>query len=397
MGIERIAREMGVALPGLSSGFAQWLPSGMRLRRAVMDLSLSMHEQRGYSEVKSPSLAPRALFEQSGHAQKYGDMMFSAWAKSDGSEQAALMLRPMSCPNHLSMFLSKRRSFAELPWRAFEFGEVFRDEPSGSLSFLLRQRQFCQDDAHVVCAWGQSGAVARDWLSMALSAIGWMECGEPRLRLASRPAERLGSDEQWDQVEALLASELDASGMPWEWAPGEGAFYGPKIELGLRDRLGRSWQMGVFQLDLNLPERFGLKVDGLPDEMGPLVLAHHAVFGSIERAIGVLLACHGKHLPPVVHPNALAVIAVSEKSSDAARAYWLQARGLLGARAWLCSFDGPLGAKIARAKEEGWLRIAVIGGKEAQAGLGLASVDGASMSAEDACSAFIGPVHGVGA
>jgi threonyl-tRNA synthetase len=389
LGIERIAREMGVALPGLASGFAQWLPSGLRLRRSVMEMSLSMHEELDYSEVKSPSLAPRELFERSGHAQKYGEMMFSAVAASDGAAPAALMLRPMSCPNHLSIFLSKRRSFAELPWRVFEFGEVFRDEPSGSLSFLLRQRQFCQDDAHVVCALAQSGSVARDWLSMALRALAWMGCGEPILRLASRPESRLGSDAQWDQVEGLLSSELDASGMAWEWAPGEGAFYGPKIELGLLDRLGRVWQMGVFQLDLNLPERFGLRVDGLPEDMGPLALAHHAVFGSVERAIGVLLACHGKNLPPLLSPNALAVVAVSEKSNQAALDFHAKAQKLIGKRAWLCRIDAPLASKIARAKEEGWLKIAVIGAKEASSGLGLASVDGSQCSAEQACEGLM--------
>lgn len=389
LGIERVAREMGVALPAGIGGFVHWLPAGMRLRKAVMDLSLSMHGELGYGEVKSPSLSARGLFIQSGHAEKYGPLMFSAQEHGVAGIDSELMLRPMSCPNHVAIFQSKRRSYAELPWRAFEFGEVFRNEPSGSLAFLLRQRQFCQDDAHVVCALAQAGEVAKGWLGMALRAMDWMEVGSPRLRLASRPASRLGSDEQWDLVEAALACELDASGMPWEWAPNEGAFYGPKIELGLKDRVGRLWQMGVFQLDLNLPERFGLKVDALPGAEGPLALAHHAVFGSVERAVGVMLACHGKNLPLKVHPNALAVVAVSEKSAQAAKACARIARSLIGGRACFFDVDGPLGVKIARAKEEGWLRVAVVGPKESSMGDGFVNLDGISMLVEQACKGLV--------
>lgn len=388
LGLERVAREMGIASPGGAAGLAFWMGPGMRLRKAAMDFSLALHEARGYQQVKSPSLAPLELFERSGHAEKYASLMYAA--QGQGPE-GALMLRPMSCPNHLSMYSERRRSVAELPWRVFEFGEVFRNEPSGSLAFLLRQRQFCQDDGHAVCALGQVGELAQGWLEMALAACEWMGCGEPELRLASRPAARMGSDESWGLCERLLAERLEASGRAWSWAPGEGAFYGPKIEFALRDGRGRSWQLGVFQLDLNLPERFGLQADGLRPEDGPLALAHHAVFGSVERAVGVMLACRGKGLPAWAHPSALAVIPVSAKHAGAAEAFAREARAILGSRCALLEGDAPLGAKIARAKEAGWLRLAVVGAQEealgAIPGAGpVARVDGKAASAKEACS-----------
>jgi threonyl-tRNA synthetase len=223
---------------------------------------------------------------------------------------------------------------------------------------------------------------------MAREACEWMGCGSPELRLALRPEQRLGSDAQWDESESRLAARLDASGMPWSPAPGEGAFYGPKIELALRDRLGRSWQMGVFQLDLNLPGLFELSADGL-DPGEELALVHHAVFGSIERAAGVMLACRGKDLPPWAHPNAIAVLPVSVKHMDAAMKFEKSCAEAVGGRAWLCDWDAPLAAKVARAKEAGWLRIAVVGAKESQAAesssMPHASIDGALLSSVEAC------------
>jgi threonyl-tRNA synthetase len=290
------------------------------------------------------------------------------------------------------MYALRRRSISELPWRAFEFGEVFRNESSGSLSFLLRQRQFVQDDAHIVCRMSQIAELAEGWLSMARQACSWMGCGSPELRLALRPAERLGPDAQWDESESRLASKLDECGMPWSPAPGEGAFYGPKIELGLRDGLGRSWQMGVFQLDMNLPVLFGVSAEGLePGE--ELALVHHAVFGSVERAVGVMLACREKDLPAWAHPNAIAVLPVSQKHMEDARAFERSCSKIVGGRAWLCDWDAPLAAKVARAKEAGWLRIAVVGSKESQArrvsGEPCASLGGAVASPMQACRGML--------
>jgi threonyl-tRNA synthetase len=389
--LERVARQMDVAAPAGASGLACWWPAGMRLRDAVMDASWRMHQARGYQQVKSPSLAPLALFEQSGHAEKYAALMFEA---SGGSRQgsASLMLRPMSCPNHLSMYASRRRSVAELPWRVFEFGEVFRDEPSGSLAFLLRQRQFCQDDAHAVCLAEHVPGLAQGWLAMAREACEWMGCGEPQLRLASRPASRMGSDASWDQAESMLAAQLDACGSAWSWAPGDGAFYGPKIELAIKEPSGKSWQMGVFQLDMNLPERFGLRADGLA-EGERLLLVHHAVFGSVERAVGVMLACLGMDLAPHAHPKALAVVAVSDKHREAARRFAAQAGSLIGSRCELMPGGDPLGVRIAKAKAEGWLRVAVVGAKEAQQaqelGHAVAVVNGAAVDAKQACEGLM--------
>lgn len=389
--VERSAWAMDIAAPAGASGLAFWMPAGVRLRESVMRASLAMHEARGYMQVKSPSLAPRSLFELSGHAEKYSSLMFSAQSSSDNGA-SPLMLRPMSCPNHLSMYAARRRSVAELPWRVFEFGEVFRDESSGSLAFLLRQRQFCQDDAHVVCRAEHVAGLAQGWLAMAREACEWMGCGEPVLRLASRPPSRMGSDESWDASESMLAAELDASGSSWDWAPGDGAFYGPKIELGVREPSGKLWQMGVFQLDMNLPGRFGLSADGLPAGES-LVLVHHAVFGSIERAIGVMLACRGLNLPPASHPRALAILAVSDKLLPEASRFAAEARAIIGGRAELLSGGDPLGVKIAKAKAGGWLRIAVVGGKEAEMaqlmGRAFAAVDRKAVDAAQACEGLL--------
>lgn len=390
--IEKIAREMGLASPAEASGLAYWHEAGMRLRQAVMDFSLKLHEERGYRQVKSPSVAPAFLFEKSGHLDKYAKLMFEAkeWGEPSALDEPSLsrlMLRPMSCPNHIAMYQSRRRSAAELPWRVFEFGEVFRNEPSGSLAFLLRQRQFCQDDAHVVCEIGHVGELAMGWLGMARAACAWMGCGEPQMRLATRPMDKMGSEQSWDLAEALLGKELAASGMPWSLAQGDGAFYGPKIELGLRDRLGRSWQLGVFQLDMNLPQRFGLRADGRGND-APLALVHHAVFGSVERAIGVMLACRGKDLAPLVHPNALAILAVSEKHMEASRRFESEARRIIGARAELIMWNDPLAVKIAKAKQAGWLRICVIGAQEELAGAGgapKANLNGIMVDPRRAC------------
>ena len=381
LNIERIAREMGLVIPSGSSGLVYWLPAGMRLREQVMNFSLLMHQQENYMHVKSPVLASRALFEKSGHIAKYSELMYSA--SSNDKHHDDLMLRPMSCPNHLSIYLSKRRSVSELPFKLFEFGEVFRNESSGSLAFLLRQRQFCQDDSHILALIDQVGSLALAWLEMAKKACVWLDCGEPILSLALRPEQRIGSDSSWNRSEQMLKDALNQSQLSWKESPGDGAFYGPKIELGLRDAQGRVWQMGVFQLDMNLPGLFGVQADGCSSD--DIALIHHAVFGSIERAIGLILACKGKEIPPYMNPNALAILPVSNKFLEASHLYFQSCKKIIGERVWFCDYDIPLSAKIARAKEMGFSKVAVIGLKESQQPQPMACVDQQLLSPEHVC------------
>jgi len=350
-----------------AAGFVFWKPEGLLLYEKLRSFIRKKARSFGAQEVKSPILAPCSLFERSGHLAKYREGMFFANAeKPVGFEPEGheLALRPMSCPNHISIYASERRSWRDLPLRLFEFGEVFRDEPSGSLQSLLRCRQFCQDDWHVFLMPGQELAEAANWLAACQSSYAELGFENVDARVSLRPDQRLGSDEDWDRAEEALRAACSAAGLQWEEEPGGGAFYGPKIELHVRDGRGRSWQMGVFQLDCALPERFGLEFDA-PSGKGRPALAHAAILGSMERMIGVLLESHGLSLPLFLRPREACLIAVSEKSHEAARAafkrlqeHWPDAEMDIS--------DGPLGGKIARAKSLGRGFVLVVGEQEAR-------------------------------
>jgi threonyl-tRNA synthetase len=275
-------------------------------------------------------------------------------------------MRPMSCPNHIEIYRSKRRSYRELPMPLFEFGEVFRNEPSGSLQVLFRMRQFCQDDSHVFVSEEQVAASVAKYLAMSQRVYRELGFEDIDFSVSLRPEKRFGSDDLWDKAENSLREACRANGLSWDEQEGGGAFYGPKIELGVRDKLGRRWQLGVIQLDYVLPERFDLDyVDADNSRARPVVL-HHAVLGSLERMMGILLEVHGVELPAFLHPVEAVVLAVSQPSQDYARACADQLR-----QRWPDSVvdesDAPLPAKIAAWKERGVPRLYVVGGKEAQA------------------------------
>lgn len=371
------AKQMELYFQEGPSGLLHWMGPGLRMYEKLKSLSARLHHEQHYEQVKSPIIMDLALLEKSGHKDKYGHLIFAAAPlekasvedqnhKSEGSSLqqplAQLALRPMSCPNHIRMFSHQRRSWRELPLRYFEFGEVFRFEPSGSLQELFRQRQFCQDDAHVFCLFDQVQEVANQWVNMAKEAYKELGFGELSFVLSLRPEERLGSDEQWDVAESSLREALRQWGGSFKEEAGGGAFYGPKIEIHIGD--GRkSWQMGVFQLDLQLPERFDLKCDGPDAKNLPIIMVHHAVFGSIERMVGVLMEHHGFNLPLWLHPRPAVVIPVSVKSESYARDLARQA-----SKAWghceLDQSDQPLGAKIRFWKSKGLALVAVVGEQE---------------------------------
>lgn len=316
----------------------------------------------GYREIRTPQLLSRRLWERSGHWQKFGEQMFVT-----GDPQHPLALKPMSCPGHIQVFNKRRRSFRDLPMRLCEFGACHRDEPSGALYGLMRTHAFVQDDAHVFCTEDQVEAeVAR---FCALIRRIYRDFGFDALRVgfATRPARRAGSDAVWDRAEAQLAAAARQAGLDFEVDAGEGAFYGPKLDFSLRDSRGRAWQCGTVQLDLVLPgdlDAFYIAADG--SRQRP-VLLHHAVFGSIERFLGVLLEHYQGALPLWLAPEQLVVASIGAAQADyaAAVADELEAAGL---RVAIDVSRNRLARKIVDARTAGIPLLLAVGPREAQDG-----------------------------
>lgn len=361
-----VAQRMQLIHLGESAGVVYWQPAGLRLYEKLRSYIRGVHERYGYQEVKTPSLVGLPVFEKSGHLGKYRENMFLA-NQTNHLDQAPDLneyaLRPMSCPNHIELYRSARRSYRELPLALFEFGEVFRNEPSGSLQVLFRQRQFCQDDSHVFVQPSQVVEGVRNYLEMSLKV--YRELGFPsvELSLSLRPAQRFGDDALWDQAEEALRQACREAGLDFKEAEGGGAFYGPKLELGVRDKLGRLWQMGVVQLDYVLPNRFGLSYVGEEGVQHEPVLLHHAVLGSLERMVGTLLEAHGVDLPAFLHPYPRVLVPVSQKHLA-----FVQARArelkLSGVECEVEASDEPLGAKVRKWKVRGARSIEVFGDRE---------------------------------
>jgi threonyl-tRNA synthetase len=352
-----VAQEMNLLAVGKSAGVVYWKPAGFKLYQNLINFIRSHHEKRGYLEVKSPSIVSSKVFEQSGHDEKYKENMFFIDKKIE--DENGYALRPMSCPNHILIYQSELRSYRQLPLQIFEFGEVFRNEPSGSLQLLFRQRQFCQDDSHVFVNESNIINAISNYILMSQDVYKELGFNEIHYAISLRPEKRYGSDEQWDKAEEALRQACNHHHIDFLELPGEGAFYGPKIELKVKDKLGRSWQLGVLQLDYVLPERFDLDFineNGVKDR--PIIL-HHAILGSLERMIGILLESFGKDLPKFIHPYPSVIIAVSEKSLD----YALQ----LGKKLAIevdCN-DEPLGKKLVNWRNKGVHDIYVVGEQEA--------------------------------
>ena len=228
------------------AGIPFWHPAGLKLYNNLKNFIWDLHASRQYQQVKSPSICPIEMFAQSGHLDKYRDLIYPV---SD-----SLALRPMSCPNHIFIYNSRPRSYRELPFKLFEFGEVFRNEPSGSLQSLFRLRQFCQDDSHIFLSLDDLSQVINQYLLLSQEAYQKLKFEQVSYKISLRPDNRAGSDQLWDQAESILIKEL--SHLNPEIVPGDGAFYGPKLELHIKDHLNRSWQLGVLQLDFVLPEKF---------------------------------------------------------------------------------------------------------------------------------------------
>ncbi len=339
-----------------------WHPRGWTLYRLLEEAARAHVLAAGYREVRTPQLLRRPVWESSGHWGKFHDAMF---AVGDGAEEAAL--KPVSCPGHIQLVRRQAPSWRDLPIRLAEFGLVHRDEPAGTLHGLMRLRQFTQDDGHVFCDDAQvAGEVARFCRDLPgfYRRFGFDQVS---VALSLRPEQRLGDDAWWDRAERELAEVVAGLGLPCEVQPGAGAIYGPKLEFVLRDRRGRPWQCGTIQLDFVMPQRFDLRYVDAGGERRHLVMLHRALFGSIERFLGVLLEHHGAALPAWLAPEQVAVMPIA--AAHQARAAELHAR-LAGAglRSRLDDDDRTLARRIAQAHHDGVPFVAVVGQREVDDG-----------------------------
>lgn len=352
----QFANDLNLLAIGDSAGVVYWKPAGLKLYENLKSFIRKHHEEKQYLEVKSPCIVVDKLFEQSGHLEKYKQNMFFV----NSQEESNYVLRPMSCPNHIVIYQSEIRSYKNLPFSIFEFGEVFRNEPSGSLQLLFRQRQFCQDDSHVFVNKENLQSSISNYLLMAQEVYKSLGFEDVKYDISLRPEQRFGSEKDWDDAENSLRDACKMHGIDFQELPGEGAFYGPKIELKVKDKLGRSWQLGTLQLDYVLPQRFDLNyIDEEGKKCVPILL-HHAVLGSLERMIGILLESSGVNLPSFLHPYPSKVIPVSVKSLDYAKEVAKKLNSSVD------ESDEPLGKKLALWRQKGVADIYVVGENESK-------------------------------
>jgi threonyl-tRNA synthetase len=295
-------------------GSAFWLPAGTEVYNSLVALSREMGRERGYVEVKTPLLFDSSLWKTSGHWDKYGGNMFVT-----EYEDRAMALKPMNCPGHCQLFSLQQHSYRDLPLRMWEPGLLHRREPSGTLHGLLRVRHFAQDDSHIYCTEDQIQDEVAAVLEFAFATYAVFGI-DVTLELSTRPEQRIGADELWDKSEAALTSALEAQNLPYTLNPGDGAFYGPKIDMHMTDSLGRSWQLGTCQLDYNMPARFGLTYTGADNAEHQPVMIHRALMGTYERFIGILLEHLGGELPVWLTPVQAIVLPIADRHTAYAEA-----------------------------------------------------------------------------
>jgi threonyl-tRNA synthetase len=359
-----------------------FLPRGAAIYRGLVAFIQDLYRDYGYQEVITPQIFDRRLFETSGHMANYRENMYlpvtadtidpmveavKNGGQPDAAVLEALSQKPMNCPSHCLIFGQTKRSYRELPLRIADFGRLHRYERGGVVHGLMRVRTFCQDDAHIFCTDDQMEQEIVDFNRLLFEVYRAFDFRDVSVKLALRPEKRVGSDDQWDRAESALERVLVQSGLPFEKLPGEGAFYGPKLEFHVVDALGRSWQLGTIQVDYSMPERFGLEYVG-NDGAGhrPLML-HRAILGSIERFFGVYIEHVAGKFPVWLAPEQAILVTVSEKQA----AYAAKVKDeLLGAGLRVVMDDGPdkLGAKIRNARLMRHPYIVVIGDDEAAAG-----------------------------
>ncbi len=369
-----------------------FLPRGAQVYNRLVEYVRGLYDVTGYEEVITPQIFDKELFVTSGHLPAYEENMFMA-ATIENLEKASEALietppkdahecghtlgeairfgiKPMNCPSHCLMFGMRHHSYRDLPWRVADFGRLHRFERSGVVQGLTRVRTFAQDDAHIFCTLDQVQSEIQAFLDMVYSVYEDFGFDEVRIVIATRPDQRLGSDEVWDKSEAALEDAVKAKGLPYTIAEGEGAFYGPKIEFHLKDALGRPWQLGTIQADFNLPERFDLHYVGEDNSTHRPVMLHRAVLGSVERFLGVLIEHVGGSFPTWLAPEQIHLVTVASDFDDYAdeAAKVLRAQGF---RVTVDKTNDRLGAKIRNGRLKRIPFIGVIGKSEVE-GRGLA-------------------------
>ncbi|MCY1015559.1 threonine--tRNA ligase [Pyxidicoccus sp. MSG2] len=343
-------------------GMVFWHPRGLMLYRLLEDHVRRRMQAEGYSEVRTPQVYAQPLWERSGHWENFRENMFLV---EDGERHLAM--KPVSCPGHIELVQRMAPSYRDLPLRLGEFGLVHRSEPGGALHGLFRLRQFTQDDGHIFCAEEQVQQEVVRFARSLKDFYAGLGFDEVQVAFSSRPAQRAGSDESWDKAEAWLLSAAKEAGLECLMQPGQGAFYGPKLEFVLKDRLGRAWQCGTIQLDRVLPERFDLRyVDASGARVRPVML-HRALLGSLERFIGVLLEHHGGALPAWLAPEQVVVASVGEAARDYAERFAARLRES-GCRARADVRGESLSRKIVDAHGAGAPWLVVVGAREVEAG-----------------------------
>jgi threonyl-tRNA synthetase len=273
-------------------GLVFWHPHGWTVWQQVEQYMRRVYQDNGYQEVKCPQILDRSLWEKSGHWENYKENMFTT-----SSENRDYAIKPMNCPGHVQIFNSGLRSYRDLPLRYGEFGACHRNEPSGALHGIMRVRGFTQDDGHIFCTEAQIEAEVASFIELLIKVYRDFGFNEIIYKLSTRPAKRVGADETWDVAEKALADALNNKGVPWETLPGEGAFYGPKIEFSLKDSIGRVWQCGTIQVDFSMPGRLGAEFVAEDNARHVPVMLHRAIVGSMERFLGILLENFAGALP----------------------------------------------------------------------------------------------------
>ncbi|KAB2313450.1 threonine--tRNA ligase [Betaproteobacteria bacterium SCN2] len=288
-------------------GMVFWHPKGWVIWQQIEQYMRQKFVDYGYQEVRTPAVMDRSLWEKSGHWENYRENMFTT-----SSENRDYAVKPMNCPGHVQIFNSGLHSYRDLPLRLAEFGSCHRNEPSGALHGIMRVRGFTQDDAHIFCTEDQIKAEVADFIIMLQKVYADFGFNDVLVKLSTRPEKRVGSDETWDRAEEALAAALGQNRLTYDLQPGEGAFYGPKIEFTLKDSLGRLWQCGTIQLDFNLPVRLGAEFVDEDNGRKPPVMLHRAILGSMERFIGILIEHHAGNFPLWLAPVQVAVLNISD-------------------------------------------------------------------------------------
>ena len=311
----RLGREMGLFhIQDVAPGSVFWHPRGWTLYLTLQHYIRTRLQDAGYVEVNTPQMVDRSLWEASGHWEKFREYMFTA-----ESEDRILALKPMNCPGHVQIYRQGITSYRDLPIRMAEFGSCLRNEPSGALHGLMRVRAFVQDDAHIFCTEDQITSETKAFCDLLMSVYKDLGFEQVTVKFADRPAVRAGSDEIWDKAEKALRDATAAAGLETVFNPGEGAFYGPKLEFDLRDAIGRDWQLGTLQVDFVLPERLDATYIGEDGRKHHPVMLHRAILGSLERFIGVLLEQYAGRLPFWLAPLQVVVATITNAADDYAR------------------------------------------------------------------------------